>query len=243
MSLTRWVLLSIAALLIALLARMPAAWVAERAAPSLRGVQLQNIEGTVWRGRADVTIAQAGLALKGIRWRFQPSGLLALQWRYGIESDDAALAGRASVGLGVGSVTLTDSKLALPARTAGHLVPMLSTFSPEGQVTANIRTLRCQGYTCSGDVKATWAGAALSLAELRPLGDYQIDAVLNDGRADFDVKTLKGTLRAAGKGQLQNGALRFNGELSAPPDQMPKVQGLMRLLGTPDERGVLRINR
>ena len=67
--------------------------------------------------------------------------------------------------------------------------------------------------------------------------------MLNDGRADFDVKTLKGTLRAAGKGQFANGALRFTGELSAPPDQMPRVQGLMRLLGTPDERGVLRINR
>lgn len=243
MSVTRWVLLSIAALLIALLARMPAAWVAERAAPSLRGVQLQNIEGTVWRGRADVTLTQAGLTLKDIRWRFQPAGLLALQWRYGIESSDAALAGRANVGLGIGSVTLTDGELALLARTAGALVPMLAAFSPEGNVTANIRTLQCKGERCSGDVKATWNGAALSLAELRPLGDYQIDAVLNDGRADFDVKTLKGTLRAAGKGQFANGALRFTGELSAPPDQMPRVQGLMRLLGTPDERGVLRINR
>lgn len=243
MSVTRWVMLFVAALLAALLARMPASWVAERAAPSLRGVQLSNIEGTVWRGEADIQIASAGLVLKNLRWRFQPAGLFALQWRYGLESDDAALAGRANIGLGFGSVTLTDSELALPARTAAALAPMLSAFSPEGQMTANIRTLRCKGDVCSGDAKAIWSAAAVSLAELRPLGDYQIDAVLNDGRADFDVKTLKGTLRAAGKGQFHNGALRFNGELSAPPDQLPRVQGLMRLLGTPDERGVLRINR
>lgn len=243
MSLARWLMLFVAALLVALLARMPAGWVATQAASSLRGAQLQNVDGTVWRGKADIHLTQSALTLKGVRWQFQPLGLLSLQWRYAVESDDAALTGRASVGLGLGSVTLSDSALMLPARTAGSFAPMLSAFSPEGQVVANIRTLQCKGEVCTGDVKATWTNASLSLAELRPLGDYEIIAALKDGNANFDVKTLKGTLRAAGKGQFENGALRFNGELSVPPDQMTKVQSLMRLLGTPDERGVLRINR
>jgi general secretion pathway protein N len=240
----RWIGLFVVALLVALLAQMPASWLVAQAADRLKGqVDIQNATGTLWRGSADVRMVQGGMTLKAVNWRFQPSGLLALQWRYAIDINDAALIGNASVGFGLGSITLSNAQLDLAARTAPAVAPMLGAFSPEGRVLANIRSLSCRGELCTGDVMLTWRDAAVSLAELRPLGDYQIEAVLKDGNADFDVKTLKGALRAAGKGQLQNGALRFNGELSAPPDQLPRVQGLMRLFGTPDERGVLRINR
>lgn len=244
MSVTRWVVLFAAMLVAALLVQLPANWVLPIVGERLRGhIEFQRIGGSAWFGVADVHLVRSGVTLKMLHWRIDPSGLLSLQLRYKLDTANAELSGKAKAGIGFGGLTIEDAELALPARTVGNLVPVISAFSPDGQVTANIRILQCKGERCTGEVTATWNGAALSLAELRPLGDYQIDAVLNDGRADFDVKTLKGTLRAAGKGQFANGALRFTGELSAPPDQLPKVQGLMRLIGIPDERGVLRINR
>jgi general secretion pathway protein N len=240
----RWFSFFVIALLFALAAQAPAAWLVAQAGDHLKGqVEIQNASGTIWRGSADVRHSASNLNIQSVRWRFQPAGLFALQWRYAVDASDAALAGSANAGFGFGSVTLSDSTLDMPARTASAVAPVLGTFSPDGRVLANIRSLQCKGDACSGDVALTWRDAAVALAELRPLGDYQIDAQLRDGNADFDVKTLKGTLRAAGKGQFQNGALRFTGELSAPPDQLPRVQGLMRLFGTPDERGVVRINR
>lgn len=245
MSPLRWGLLFVLALLGGIIARTPAAWLAEEAMKASRGqFELQNAQGTLWRGTADVRLPQAGLALRNIRWRFDPLGLASLQWRYHLESEDPSFAGKGFVGVGVGGMSVADADIALPARVAAQLIPMAATFSPDGNLFANIRSLRCKDLTCTGDSTLSWTEASVSLAELKPLGDYQMEVRLQDGRADFDLKTLKGSLRAAGKGNWQPGSpLRFAGELSAAPDQLPRVQGFMRLFGTPDERGVLRINR
>ena len=245
MSPLRWGLLFLAALIVSVLARMPAAWVAGEAMKVSRGqFEIHNTQGTIWRGTTDLRLPPSGLTLRDVRWRFDLTGLASLQWRYALESADPTLAGKALVGFGLGSITVADADLSLPARTATLIAPMAATFSPGGTLSANIRSLHCKDQLCTGDAMLRWSEASVSLAELKPLGDYQVDALLKDGRADYDLKTLKGSFRAAGKGSWQPGSLpRFAGELSAAPDQLQKVQGFMRLFGTPDERGVLRINR
>lgn len=233
------------ALGVALAARFPAHGLGERiTAASGGGLHLEEAEGTVWQGRASVRLAN-GHRLEDIEWQFQPLGLLSLEWRYRLSSDHPGLRGSMLAGVTPGGFRLGETDLRLPARSLAALYPMAGTFSPEGWLQVRTAGLSCsRALACDGDALVTWTEAAMALAELRPLGDYQLAVQARADRFDFDLKTLKGSLRAAGKGSWQSGqGPRFTGELSAPPGELPRVQGLMRLFGEPDGRGLLHIQR
>jgi len=233
------------ALLLALVMQAPAWLVAQRLPGLTSGeVELRDVQGTVWRGSATMHLPKHGLTLDKLTWRFRPLALLGLEWRYALTVEDAELTATGSAGATFTAIVISDLHAELGARTATALFPLAAAFNPEGKVDANIRKLSCANIRCDGDATLQWRDASLALAELRPLGDYQLAATFSAGRADYELKTLKGTLRAAGRGSWEPGKPpTFTGEVSAPQDQLSKVQGVLRLLGTPDERGVVRINR
>lgn len=245
MSLKRALIFFAIALLIALAARVPAHWLGARVSSATEGrVQFESAQGTLWSGQANIRIA-GGVVLEHVEWRFQPLGLLRLEWRYQLKSDEPSLRGSTLVGATFSGFRLSDTQLRMPARTAAALAPFIGTFSPEGLLGLQTTEWHCsRSLVCDGDATLEWSDAAVALADLRPLGDYQITVQARAGRIHYDVKTLKGNLRIAGKGEWQAGSpARFTGELSAAPADLPRVQGLMRLFGEPDARGMLRIQR
>jgi hypothetical protein len=241
----RWILLSLlGGYAMFLLATAPA-WVVTRnlAQWSAGAATASKAEGTLWRGAARVELPRQGLALQRVEWRFQPLGLLSGEWRYAVTVSDPGLTANAVVGRSFTKTIVRDAKATLAATTAGTLAPALAVFSPGGTLDLNVTDLRCAGETCDGNVAAQWRNATLALSEQRPLGDYSATATLQAGRAEFEIKTLSGALRVAGRGTWQAPQrMGFNGEASAAPDVMPRVQGLLKLLGNPDERGTVKIN-
>jgi general secretion pathway protein N len=245
MTLKRALIFFCLALLVALAAQVPAHWLGARIAAATEGrVQFEDARGTLWRGQANIRIA-GGVLLDDIEWRFQPLGLLRLEWRYQLQSDHPSLRGSTLAGATLTGFRLSETDLRLPARNVGVFFPLAGTFSPEGLVQLQTPEISCsRALACDGDAIVQWSEAALALAELRPLGDYQLALQARAGKLSYDVKTLKGSLRLAGKGEWQPGSVpRFTGELSAAPADLPRVQGLMRLFGEPDPRGMLRIQR
>lgn len=233
------------ALGLALIMQAPAWLISQRLPELSQGeAELRDVQGTLWRGSAILHLPKHGLTLDKLTWRFRPLALPGLEWRYAVTIEDAELLATGGVGATFTGIVISEAQADMGARSATALFPLAATFSPEGKLTANIRKLSCANIRCDGDATLQWREAGLALAELRPLGDYQLAATFNAGRADYELKTNKGTLRAAGRGTWEPGKRpTFTGEVSAPPDQLPKVQGLLRLLGTPDERGVVRISR
>lgn len=241
----RWIL---AALLggyaVFLIATAPA-WLATRSLAGISGGTAigQRPEGTLWSGAARIELPRQNLALHRVEWRFQPLALLRGEWSYALNVKDPALTASAIVSRGFTRLIVRDAAAVLPAATAAALMPALAVFSPSGTVELTGVNLRCADQNCDGDIAAHWRNAALPLAELRPLGDYAATATLRSGSAEFEVKTLTGALRVAGRGTWQAPQrIGFNGEASAAPDVLPRVQGLMKLLGNPDERGTVKIN-
>lgn len=245
MTLKRALVFFFIALLIAVAAQVPAHWLGARVAGATEGrVQFEEASGTLWRGRANIRIA-GGVLLEDIEWRFQPLGLLRMEWRYRLQSDHPSLRGSTLAGATFSGFRLSETDLRLPARNAAAFAPLAGTFSPEGLLQLRTAEISCtRALACDGDATLDWSDASVALADLRPLGDYQLALQARSGVLNYDVKTLKGGLRIAGKGQWQAGsAARFTGELSTAPADLPRVQGLMRLFGEPDPRGMLRIQR
>lgn len=242
---TRWIAATlIGGYGVALLAMAPAWLVTNNLADLSAGAAVgRQAEGTIWSGAARIELPRQGIALQRVTWRFQPQALLRGEWRYAVRVEDPAISVNASVGRGFTHVVVRDATARLPAPTAAALVPALGMFSPTGNVELTSNSLRCAGQDCEGDLAVQWRDAALSLAELRPLGDYTATATLQGARAEFEVKTLTGAFRLAGRGTWQAPQrIGFNGEASAAPDVAPRVQGLLKLLGNPDERGTVKIN-
>jgi general secretion pathway protein N len=227
-----------------LLATVPAWMVARNLAQWSGGAAIaSDPEGSLWRGAARIELPRQGLALKRVDWRFQPLGLLSGELRFAVRVVDPVLTADAVIGHGFTRMIVRDAKGTLSASTAAALAPALAVFAPGGTLDLAVADLRCAGADCDGSATAQWRNASLSLSEQRPLGDYAATATLRAGRAEFEVKTLSGGLRVAGRGTWQAPQrVGFNGEASAAPDVMPRVQGLLKLLGNPDERGTVKFN-
>ncbi|MBL8516619.1 MAG: type II secretion system protein N [Betaproteobacteria bacterium] len=240
----RWVLFFLAVLLIALAARLPASWAVSQVQDRLKAkVDIDNVKGTIWQGSADLKLPQ-GIVIEQATWEVAPIPLLFLSPRFTLQSASPDLKGRTSVALGFRSVEINELDATVTARLVSAIEPRIGALAPEGSLRIMVYQMDCFNDGCEGQTRLQWENAAVALSELRPLGDYLGILDLKRTKAHYELKTMKGTLRAAGRGNWEQGKLpTFTGELSAPPDQLSKVQGLMRLLGTPDERGVLRINR
>ncbi len=245
MSKSRIGIICIAAFLLAMIVRAPAWLLTSEVSKQSNGrIGFSNVTGSIWNGSAQVNFTKEGIKLDEVSWQFRPLALLFLEVVFTTQFKGDDVAGKGAILLHFTSIELHEVEATSSARLLSSGIPALGVLAPEGKTRLRIYRLDCAAKRCDGDAHLDIENAALGLSELRPLGDYSLAILFKGTRADYELKTTKGTLRAAGRGAWElDKQPTFVGEISAPPDQLPKVQGFMRLFGTPDERGVLRINR
>lgn len=198
-------------------------------------------QGTLWHGAAGVRIA--GAALERIEWRFLPQRLLSGEWAYALHIADPAAKADAIAARGFSGWRVHDLAVEVQAGLLARWLPLLGSFSPGGQIRIDAAQLAFDEKNIEGQAQVQWRGAALSLSEVRPLGDYGAEITLRDRRADYTVKTNSGTLRVAGRGSFQLPLQwSFNGEATAAPDTLPRLQDLLKTIGTPNDKGVYVIH-
>jgi hypothetical protein len=223
-----------------LLATAPA-WIAAEAIATSSAAQFNTVEGSVWNGAAALRIHD--VALERIAWRFQPQRLFLGEWAYALRIDDAIGNGEAIVARGFSGWRIHDLNALLhapaAARAAARFIPLAAAAAPEGKIRITAGDIALDARHAAGQIGAQWQDAALAFSDIRPLGDYQADIVLQGDGATFSIKTLKGVLRVAGRGSFQPPQQWiFNGEATAAPDMLPHLQALLTMLGTPGDRGV-----
>lgn len=199
-------------------------------------VAFDSVDGSVWDGRARVTLRPGGgdFTIDELRWRFLPSRLLMGEAAWSIHArrpglDAAAVAAR--------SLAETRFREVRASGTAGALVPLFplaSSWQPEGTVAIEADEFAFGGGEARGQAKVEWREAALSLAAARPLGSWKADLAGKGAAIEVALATVKGPLRLAGKGSLKSGSVpgfRFDGTASADPGREKELEALLALIG------------
>ena len=242
--------LGIAAYAVFLLATIPASIVASRAANASGGaVQLTDPRGTLWNGQARATVLAPGgvVVIDRVKWRFAPSALAAGHVAFDIVAAGRGVDATFTLGRGLSRWIVAAADARIDAAVIAALAPLLGASHPEGTVTIATSGLRVKDDgQARGKLTATWTGAALSLSEVRPLGQYSLEATAEDGPAAFSVTTKEGALRISGHGTYTApAAISFTGEARGEGDQARALEPLLDLLGAkrPDGAREIRIQR
>jgi len=197
------------------------------------GVVLSNVDGTVWHGaaRADVTASGAD-AQVDLRWRFIPASLVSGRIAFAIEASGTGLEAHGTVARSFGGYEARGVELRADAARLSAVSPLLATWRPQGALTLSAPALAFDEGRARGSARAEWKNASLALTDVRPLGDYRIEASAEGGPAAFTVTTLDGALRIAGHGTFAPpDALAFSGEARAVGNAAAALEPLLNLLG------------
>ena len=113
-----------------------------------------------------------------------------------------------------------------------------NTLQPEGQMQLRTQTLQWQQPwstahaqpKLTGEVELQWLQFSTRLSTLRPLGNYRV-VVKGGDTMQVTLDTLEGSLQLQGRGEWQQGRLRFRGEAKAQTDAEAAVSNLLNVLG------------
>jgi general secretion pathway protein N len=239
-----WVVLGIAAYGVFLVALLPARFVVARLALP-PGLSLQNIDGTVWSGRATASWSSGGatLVLDGVRWRWRPLAVMSARLAYDVEARGNGLEAHLRVARGITSSSVEDLELRADASAVATAIPLASAWQPAGRVEVTSSSLAWNGHELLGRAQARWSDAALAISPVRPLGTYVLRLDGAGGPVRVTLATTEGALRLSGDGTLEGlQHAAFTGEARADGPQASALTPVLDLFGPrrPDGSRALR---
>lgn len=211
-------------------------------------VAMQQPQGSLWNGRAHVQarLPQGTLLDLGqVHWRLRPWTLLTGKISASIEVPDLPLGGRVQTGVSVDLdrvVTLADLRAQLSAALISQFVPQLNLLQPGGTVEVASESLAISTNQVKGKLAATWRGFATKMSKVNPLGDYKLDAQLDNGPINFKLSSPTGPLLIEGSGAWSAATrLNFQGSAKLAPGAPAELASLVRLFGRDQGGGVYAI--
>jgi general secretion pathway protein N len=239
--------MGLAALLLAafaLLWFLPARWALPWLDARLNGVQLQDVSGLVWDGRAGKVLSAKGENLGALQWRLSRLALFG-ENRLHVElhGPHVDVSGNMT-GAKATEAIWTDVQMRLDLAVLGAS-PMVLGGWPRGTVSVTAGNIQLRGgWPWSLDTRMEWKDALLRLpgqAEL-PLGDLHADLRAVNGVIDGHLQDDgQGPLRIDGRVQLSPLARRLNA-VAAPRGNHPALKRWLAAFGTTDADGVTHIN-
>lgn len=218
---------------VASLVSLPAAVGAKVVAKATEGrVSLMRVAGSIWDGRADVSIdTVAGpVVLRDVTWSVRGARLALGQIAADVRVAGPEPRGKALVIAGLGGVHLRDADLSVSAREIADRAPWLRVWEVGGRIEVRGEDVGIIPNGILGAAQVVWRDA--SSARLARLGDYQLD-VTGDGRATrMSLATLSGALQLSGSATIEpTGAFRMQGSALAAPASRESLAPLLSLLG------------
>jgi general secretion pathway protein N len=235
-----WFALTALAVLVTVLAFLPAAWLGPMVERQTGGrLTLGDAQGTLWRGSAFVGGApgEGGSVtplLPGrFSWHLSPLVLLG-----DVDMDlanDGALAQPVHVSGSWSRWQVSAGGLLLPADGLAGLGAPLNTLALTGTIrlTWNQLDIAREGNTVavSGHTVLSLTDMGSRMSPIKPLGTYEMGMDWHGQRADVVLRTVSGALLLSGNGALENGRLRFSGQAAAADKYEDTLGNLLNLLG------------
>ena len=212
-----------------MVALLPARFVVARLALP-PGIAVQEVDGTVWNGRARVAWSAAPAVT--VRWHWRALPLFAARLAYDLEADGAGVQARTRLARGLTRWTLENAELRGDASAAAAFLPLLAPWQPGGRIELIAPRLAWDGREVTGSADVRWTDAALALAPVRPLGTYTVHLEGTGGPARVRISTAQGALRIAGDGTLEGlDRIAFTGEARAEGPNAASLNSLLDLFG------------
>ncbi len=235
-----WSALTALAVLLTILAFLPAAWIGPQVERQTGGrLTLGDAQGTLWRGSAFIGGApgQGGSVtplLPGrFSWRLSP---LVLFGQVNMElANDKALATPVRISGSWSQWQVSAGELLLPADGLAGLGAPLNTLALTGAIklTWNLLDIARQGQTVAvqGRTVLSLTDMGSRMSPVKPLGSYEMAMDWRGQQADLVLRTVRGALLLSGSGTLENGRLRFSGQAQAAEGYEDTLGNLLNLLG------------
>lgn len=225
----------------------PARWALPWLTRALPGLQLQQVSGTLWDGRAGRVLATDGELLGPARWRLSRTALIGRS-RLWLDLDGPRLQLRGETRrLPRDQVEWRDVTarvdLALLANPRLHILPLPLPVRGEASLHAD-RLLLQGGWPLDGEVGVVWRDAALQTRA----------GTVSFGRLDAQVAAHGGVLQARWH-DTGDGPLHTSGTVAASPlgwrlqaqlqprATTPVLQRWLARFGPPDATGTFHLER
>ncbi|MBY4898997.1 type II secretion system protein N [Cupriavidus sp. AU9028] len=239
----RWLLLALLAVLVTLVAALPAAWVARTVAARTEGrVVLADAAGTLWLGSATLALSagagsQTATVLPGrLQWSVSFWPLLAGTLRMTV-SHDEAMPAPVAIAITPAGWQAQAGAMRLPAALLEGVGAPFNTLRPDGAMRLDWTALQGAFRDAPGRPAGLYGHLTVRLdqvssavSRLRPLGSYRAEIDWNGRAGALRLSTVAGPLFLEGRGQL--GARgRFEGTARAAPEAETQLAALLSLLG------------
>jgi general secretion pathway protein N len=228
----------------ALLWFLPARWVMPWVEPQLHGLRLQQVQGTVWDGRAGEVLAADGRGLGQVRWRLSRRALLGqLQLQLSFSGPQRFFSGSMQR-LPGGRIAVHDASML--ADLAGLDLPATAPWGqPRGELRATVDQAMLQGgWPLQLQAQAQWRRAVMRT----PDGDVTLGELQMQARAKGGVIQAqwhddgKGPLQVDGQLQLTPLGWRLDATLR-PRHADPALHHWLASLGPVSADGSVHIHR
>ncbi len=219
----------------------PARWLASAVDHiSHQQVALQNPEGSVWSGSAQLVFSAGNGSTERtalperLHWRLRPStqGItLALRAPCCLAQDWVWTA--TPLGTGV-QLQLADHQSQWPSALLAGLGTPWNTIQLQGLLALSSQGVHLQwsggNWTVAGHAQLDALDISTRLSTLRPVGSYRL---LLDGGAtpSLQLQTLQGSLNLSGHGQWVGGRLHFEGAATAAEQYLDALTNLLNIIG------------
>ena len=235
-----WLLAATFAIVLTVLAFLPAAWMSVLLERQTGGrFSLGDAQGTLWQGSAFLGGAPGADAavtplLPGrFAWRLSP--LVVLGTVDAELSNPAALSRPVKVTGGWTAWTISAASISLPAERLTALGAPLNTLQPSGRMMLDWQQLQIvrqgQQVAMTGTMRLTLDDIASRLSPIKPLGAYRMTLEWRGQQAQLQLGSLHGPLLLSGAGRLDRGRMQFSGKAEAEPGQEQRLANLLNLLG------------
>lgn len=236
-------LLALLVAVLALLCFLPASWALPWLNARMNGVQLQDVSGLVWDGRAGRVLSAKGEDLGVLQWQLSRMALLGDN-RLHVELHGPRVDVAGSMrGKRASEAVWTDVQMRIDLAVLGN-GPVLLGGWPRGtlHVSAGMIELR-GGWPWTLDGRVQWQDAALLRRQgAMALGQLQADLHAVNGVIVGHVQDDgHGPLRIDGDLQLSPLARRFTA-VASPRGQQPALQHWLAAFGPADADGATHIN-
>ncbi|MFN0161545.1 MAG: type II secretion system protein N [Burkholderiales bacterium] len=225
---TAYVVAGVLAYAVALVALLPAPWIAhaiERA--SGQTILLRDPAGTVWSGSGRLFLRQHSgemLGLGKILWNSSIFDSLAGKLVTDIAISDSAKSMRLE--LSPASTTVRGLDLALPGQALENVAPGLGALGPQGKVLIRSDSLRFDANSILGLADVEWRPVQLARANGLELGSHVARLRGGGRKVDIELGTIAGPLRLSGGGSwsrdgglIVTGAIEHGGDPSGSMTQ------------------------
>lgn len=242
-----WILIGGVAILVTLVALLPASWVMLQFGRATGGhVNLVDPDGSLWRGSATLLLApgadrSASTLLPGrVEWRTQFWPLFAGRVRMRLRQTDAMPDG-VTLDATLRGAVLSAGSMAVPASLLAGLGTPFNTLDLQGDVRLDWTDWRLFGKDAFGQLTVTITDMSSRVSRVKPLGSYRAVLEARGANSTLDLSTSKGPLMMSGQGNFGATGASFRGTASAEPEQRDNLAGLLNLLGHPIGNGAVSL--